>query len=321
VQHLENLAMRQRAGLPPFHDDGDGSGARAQMAEIVRSATGARWSLAQALQQLYDEYTLPDVPPGSFPWLPKDGLHGPLVHSDAYLAGRLRAQRQWFVRKARQCRFEYFLIMGMTAAVNAGTALWGMAVGTHLWVVAAATTVNLMLYNLLDFWNSVPLWRQYRQSARELERIEEAYLHRERPFDCLDESKRLQRLVEHVENTLASEFQRWFALFRVRPPDPSPGTGAGYEPRPIDTGAVQLPAELNDLKELLAKNTHDVWAVQRLEEGWRYGHQRDEVRKENPCLVPYERLPESEKEYDRSTAMEALKVIHALGYRVAKVWP
>jgi ryanodine receptor 2 len=33
-------------------------------------------------------------------------------------------------------------------------------------------------------------------------------------------------------------------------------------------------------------------------------------------LVPYQQLPESEKTYDRLAAMETLKAILALGYRI-----
>ena len=91
-----------------------------------------------------------------------------------------------------------------------------------------------------------------------------------------------------------------------------------YAPKPIDTRAVDLPDAINDLIELLAKNNHDIWAQKRMEEGWRYGPERNDVRKEHPDLVPYEDLPESEKEYDRKTAVEALKVILAMGYRIEK---
>ncbi|HWI61196.1 MAG TPA: RyR domain-containing protein [Symbiobacteriaceae bacterium] len=91
-----------------------------------------------------------------------------------------------------------------------------------------------------------------------------------------------------------------------------------YEPRPLDTSGVTLSDEILRLTELLAENTHEVWAAQRMSEGWRYGLVRDDARKENPCLVPYAELPEQEKEYDRQTAMQALKVISALGYRVTR---
>jgi len=91
-----------------------------------------------------------------------------------------------------------------------------------------------------------------------------------------------------------------------------------YTPQPLDTGAIELPADLLELTELLARNTHDIWAQQRLAEGWRYGTERNDEQKTHPCLVPYEDLPESEKEYDRNTAMETLKVIVRLGFRVEK---
>ncbi len=91
-----------------------------------------------------------------------------------------------------------------------------------------------------------------------------------------------------------------------------------YKPVPIETSDVRLSEDLRDLTELLARNAHDNWARQRLSEGWRYGPERNDARKEHPCLVPYEQLPEAEKEYDRKTAMETIKAIIALGYRIDK---
>ena len=89
-----------------------------------------------------------------------------------------------------------------------------------------------------------------------------------------------------------------------------------YNPQPLDTSQIELSAELLELTEFLAKNTHDIWAQQRIAEGWQYGAERNDERKEHPCLIPYEDLPESEKEYDRNTAMETLKVILKLGFRI-----
>ena len=89
-----------------------------------------------------------------------------------------------------------------------------------------------------------------------------------------------------------------------------------YKPEPIDTSGVTLSEDLRRLTELLAKNAHDNWAKQRLADGWTFGPQRDDARKLHPCLVPYDQLPESEKEYDRKTAMETLKAIIAAGYRI-----
>jgi hypothetical protein len=89
-----------------------------------------------------------------------------------------------------------------------------------------------------------------------------------------------------------------------------------YQPEPIDTSKVTLKAEHLELTELLAKNTHELWAQQRFADGWKYGLQRDDHRKEHPCLVSYEELPESEKQYDRITVLGVLKTILALGYRI-----
>jgi len=87
-----------------------------------------------------------------------------------------------------------------------------------------------------------------------------------------------------------------------------------YKPSPIDTKNISFSDEISALAEILAQNTHDVWAKGRMDEGWTYGEMRDDINKKHPCLVPYQELPESEKEYDRTTAMETLKVIIKLGY-------
>jgi RyR domain-containing protein len=91
-----------------------------------------------------------------------------------------------------------------------------------------------------------------------------------------------------------------------------------YKPEPIDTSKVQLNDEILELTERLAENAHEVWGQRRMADGWRYGPRRDEAKKEHPSLVPYKDLPEEEKEYDRSAALETLKVLQALGYRFDK---
>jgi ryanodine receptor 2 len=91
-----------------------------------------------------------------------------------------------------------------------------------------------------------------------------------------------------------------------------------YSPQPLDTSDVLLPDTLITLLERLAENTHDVWAAQRMKEGWEYGPMRDDANKKHPCLVPYADLPESEKEYDRKTSAETIKAVMALGYVISK---
>ena len=91
-----------------------------------------------------------------------------------------------------------------------------------------------------------------------------------------------------------------------------------YIPRPLDTNNIELPDELLALTETLAKEVHENWSAGRIAEGWVYGSERNDERKTTPCLVPYEELPENEKEYDRVTALKTLKTIMALGYRIVK---
>ena len=91
-----------------------------------------------------------------------------------------------------------------------------------------------------------------------------------------------------------------------------------YRPNPINTAGVVLSPDLVKLTERLAENAHDLWARQRLADGWTYGPQRNDQAKTHPCLVPYRDLPESEKTYDRDAALGTLKAILALGYTISK---
>lgn len=91
-----------------------------------------------------------------------------------------------------------------------------------------------------------------------------------------------------------------------------------YVPQPMDTSDVQLPEELNELVEKMAKNVHDVWAQSRISQGWTYGPERNDALKHHPCLVPYEELPEIERAYDRDTALGTLKFIVKAGFKITK---
>lgn len=91
-----------------------------------------------------------------------------------------------------------------------------------------------------------------------------------------------------------------------------------YIPTPVDISNIELPQELMDLAEDISKNVHDVWAQNRLNEGWTYGEKRDDKLRQTPCLVPYEDLPEEEKAYDRNTALSTLKYIVSLGFQITK---
>lgn len=91
-----------------------------------------------------------------------------------------------------------------------------------------------------------------------------------------------------------------------------------YIPQPIDTTDVKLPEDLESLVEQMSKNVHEVWAETRISQGWTFGEKRNDDLKTHPCLVPYEELPEEEKEYDRNTSIGTLKLIMKLGFRICK---
>ena len=91
-----------------------------------------------------------------------------------------------------------------------------------------------------------------------------------------------------------------------------------YDPHPLNLDDVQIEPELMELREAIAENAHEVWAKTRKEEGWSYGPVRDDVNKKNPDMLPYNLLPESEKEYDRLMAMNTIKLVKKLGWELKK---
>ena len=91
-----------------------------------------------------------------------------------------------------------------------------------------------------------------------------------------------------------------------------------YIPAPFDDKDIPIPEELEPLKEALARNVHEVWAAGRLAAGWSYGPARNDERKEHPCLIPFEDLPEEEKDYDRATALSTIRFILSQGYHLSK---
>ena len=91
-----------------------------------------------------------------------------------------------------------------------------------------------------------------------------------------------------------------------------------YEPSPIGLDDVELSDDLTELQEAIAENAHEIWAKKRKNQGWSYGPERNDQKKETPDLIPYCNLPESEKLYDREMAMQTLKLVKKLGWELNK---
>ncbi|XP_073784038.1 ryanodine receptor 3-like isoform X2 [Danio rerio] len=90
----------------------------------------------------------------------------------------------------------------------------------------------------------------------------------------------------------------------------------GYKPSPLDLSEVKLSAGQELLVEKLAENAHNVWAKDRIKQGWTYGIQQDVKSKRNPRLVPYALLDERTKKSNRDSLREAIRTLIGYGYNV-----
>lgn len=91
---------------------------------------------------------------------------------------------------------------------------------------------------------------------------------------------------------------------------------SAFVPHPVDTSKVILPQYIEGIRDKLAENIHEVWAMNKIDSGWSYGEIRDDLNFKHPCLTSFERLPATEKKYDSTLALSTLKTIVALGFRI-----
>ncbi|XP_035212318.1 ryanodine receptor-like isoform X2 [Stegodyphus dumicola] len=89
-----------------------------------------------------------------------------------------------------------------------------------------------------------------------------------------------------------------------------------FVPAPVETTGITLPGYVENVRDKLAENIHEVWAMNKIGAGWSYGEIRDDVRKKHPCLTSFDRLPMAEKRYDTTLALQTLKTIMSLGYHI-----
>ncbi|XP_062134846.1 ryanodine receptor isoform X8 [Drosophila sulfurigaster albostrigata] len=89
-----------------------------------------------------------------------------------------------------------------------------------------------------------------------------------------------------------------------------------FVPKPVDTTGVSLPSSVDQIKEKLAENIHEMWALNKIDAGWSWGEHRDDYHRIHPCLTQFEKLPAAEKRYDNQLAVQTLKTIISLGYYI-----
>lgn len=69
--------------------------------------------------------------------------------------------------------------------------------------------------------------------------------------------------------------------------------------------------------EIMAKMEHDHWVEERLKEGWKYTPiQKDIKKKKSPFLVPWDDLPEEEKEKDRNPVRKMPEFLAKAGFQI-----
>lgn len=88
-----------------------------------------------------------------------------------------------------------------------------------------------------------------------------------------------------------------------------------YKPKPIQFDHP-LPESIQRYMPWIGEQIHERWAEKRMQEGWEYGCQYDGENKKHPCLVSYEQLTESEKEYDLSTAAHTIQLLLHAGFQI-----
>nr|XP_033809939.1 ryanodine receptor 1 isoform X2 [Geotrypetes seraphini] len=93
-------------------------------------------------------------------------------------------------------------------------------------------------------------------------------------------------------------------------------THTSFTPYPVDTVQIVLPPHLERIREKLAENVHELWALTRIEQGWTYGPVRDDNKMLHPCLLDFHSLPDTERNYNLLMSGETLKTLLALGCHV-----
>ncbi|XP_034756953.1 ryanodine receptor 3 isoform X5 [Etheostoma cragini] len=95
---------------------------------------------------------------------------------------------------------------------------------------------------------------------------------------------------------------------------------ASFIPTPVDTSQIVLPPHLDNVRDKLAENIHELWGMNKIELGWTYGKVRDDNKRQHPCLVDFSKLPETERNYNVQMSSETLKTLLALGCHVSQVY-
>uniref|UniRef100_A0A670I8M0 Ryanodine receptor 2 n=1 Tax=Podarcis muralis TaxID=64176 RepID=A0A670I8M0_PODMU len=91
---------------------------------------------------------------------------------------------------------------------------------------------------------------------------------------------------------------------------------SGYKPAPMDLSCIKLTPSQEAMVDKLAENAHNVWARDRIRQGWTYGIQQDVKNRRNPRLVPYALLDDRTKKSNKDSLREAVRTLIGYGYNL-----
>jgi hypothetical protein len=80
--------------------------------------------------------------------------------------------------------------------------------------------------------------------------------------------------------------------------------GDNSQPSWEDAPDWQKDSAINGVKFHLAnpgatpENSHECWMAQKVQEGWVFGPEKNPEKKEHPCMVPYNELPQEQRSKD-----------------------
>lgn len=75
---------------------------------------------------------------------------------------------------------------------------------------------------------------------------------------------------------------------------------------------------LEEHMELLAEAEHDGWMEYKLRNGWEFAETRDDDRRRHNRLIPYQSLPEKEKDKDRNSVRHFAVMAAMAGYQIVR---
>jgi len=92
----------------------------------------------------------------------------------------------------------------------------------------------------------------------------------------------------------------------------------GYGIREVTGGKPKIISFTEEEVEYLSEMEHGRWNAERLLSGWRYGKEKDIVKKISPYLVPWDQLSEEIKDYDRNPVRNIPKNLVSIGIEMVK---